>query len=110
MMARNRNIGSVISGTMLESDLTPAFIAELKYQRPLKRQHGKLVREVEARMDKDGYYDANDSTDDLQELYDALNEYAPAYFYFGGHPGDPADCGYWLSETFSGGFRRIEGC
>lgn len=98
----NQNIGSVSSGTMRPEDLIPDFIWELRHQKPLHRSHRALLREIESRMFKDGYYDSEEASWDLNEgLFDALNDYAPQYFYFGGHPGDGADYGFWLSEDWS---------
>lgn len=97
-MTKQINIGTVSHGTMREQDLIPAFVSELKNQKPLKREHAKLVREIEARMDAEDYYESEDASFDLEALFDALDEYCAEYFYFGAHPGDGSDYGYWLSE------------
>ena len=95
------NIGPVSNGTSRTEDLVPAFVWELKYQRPLKRAHRTLVREIEARMEQDGYFESEGASEDCNELLiDALNEYAPEYFYFGASPGDGAAYGYWLGEDW----------
>lgn len=112
---RSKNIGSVSHATMRAEDLIPCFVSELESQRPLQRQHRKLVREIKRRMAQD--YIANNESDydgacgdgwssddaqyDLEALFDALNEYCLPYFYFGAHPGDGSDYGYWLSEDFA---------
>jgi hypothetical protein len=105
----NSNIGSVSTGTMLASDLIPMFISELKRQKPLAQRHRRLIREINTRMEgtdlvREDYFGAEDSGFDLEELTDALNEYAPTGFYFGSHPGDGADYGWWLSECFAEDF------
>jgi hypothetical protein len=100
------NIGSVSCGTMREEDLIPCFLRELESQRPLKRAHRKLIREIKRRMQAEDYYGSDDAGYDLNdELFDALNEYCLPYFYFGSHPGDSADYGYWLSEDFQEQFK-----
>jgi hypothetical protein len=99
-------MGSVSSGTMRLEDLIPTFVAELEYRlqhgpsvpRRTRTAHNQLVRDITARMDAEGYYESEHADWDLESLFDALGEYAAPYFYFGSHPGDGADYGYWLSE------------
>lgn len=132
---RSKNIGSVSCATMLASDLIPTFLSELESQRPLTRQHRKLVREIKRRMnddythdhdaegckylgsdlwdcgmnaDAEDYFGTDDATYDLESLFDALNDYCLPYFYFGAHPGDGADYGYWLSEGFTDDFDGLK--
>jgi hypothetical protein len=105
------NIGSVSHATMRPEDLIPTFISELRYQKPLHREHRKLIREIEAnmrRMKSPAYFDSEQVQWDLEALFDALEAYAPAYFYFGAHPGDGADYGYWLSDDWEQGFDGIK--
>lgn len=114
----SRNIGSVSSGTMRAEDLIPDFIWELKQVKPLRREHQKLIREIEARLNSDestmpytcpeDYFVSEDAGFDLEALFDALNNYALPYFYFGAHPGDGADYGFWLSEGFKDDFDGLK--
>jgi hypothetical protein len=50
------------------------------------------------------YYDTEDASDDLEALFDALDEYSAPYFQFGAHPGDGSDYGFWLSEDWQDDF------
>lgn len=104
----NVNMGSVSSGTMRPEDLIPSFVDELRSQSPCKREHRKLAREIESRLNQDGYYESEDADYDLESLFDALDTYCAPYFYFGAHPGDGADYGYWLSEGFEDDFDGLK--
>ena len=125
----NYPIGSVSSGTMRPEDLIPAFCSELEYRAKhdtwipakVRRAHLAAVRDINASMQTHGetdgydakgeyhydagdYYESEDAESDLESLFDALEAYAGPYFYFGAHPGDGADYGYWLSESWDEDF------
>jgi hypothetical protein len=95
LQRQQATIGSVSSGTMRAEDLIPEFADTLRYLR------GSLPRDLHrdyqawqaGRLD----YDECELVD---AFFDALNEYALPGFYFGAHPGDGADYGFWLSESF----------
>lgn len=88
--------GSISSGTMRSEDLIPAFASELQYLAPATAtDHARLVQEANDLEDHE-----EEADDVLEALFDALNDYAPAYGYFGAHVGDGADYGFWLCEDF----------
>ena len=87
------DMGSISHGTLRAQDLALAFIQALK---SFDYPRAKAFRaEWDALEDTDceaaGYI--------LHELFDALDEYAPEGCYFGSHPGDGADFGFWPVET-----------
>jgi len=92
------NIGSVSAGTMRKEDLIPCFLEELNNQEVLSKEHQELVSGIGKRMVDEEYYSSEESDYDLEDLFEALDAYCLPYFYFGGHPGDGADYGYWLME------------
>jgi hypothetical protein len=96
-------MGSVSSATMRVEDLVPCFVNELEYRRrnhTLQRAHMRELTAIGKRMDSDGYYDDGDADNDLEWLFTTMDAYSAPYFYFGAHPGDGADYGYWLSESW----------
>ena len=120
----NYPMGSISCATMREEDLIPTFCYELQglarqtgiLPAKARRQHAKLVREIERRIElrgeteddaEIGYYESEDADSDLESLFDALGEYAAPYFYFGAHPGDGSDYGFWLSEEWDEGFYHV---
>ena len=103
-MGKTVTIGSVSHGTMREEDLIPSFAWELKYNTPDGAERfAKLLAECDAweamqTDDSDQSEETDQGSYDLvADLVDALNEYAPAYCYFGSHEGDGSDYGFWPS-------------
>jgi len=82
--------GSVSHATMRSEDLIPTFIAVLKdidadqaaeYERDLPEDLG-----------------SEEACDFLDDLFDVLDGHAPEGCYFGAHPGDGSDYGFWRFE------------
>lgn len=93
---KKATFGSISTGTLRTEDLLDAFAYELERLAPTRdKEARKLIRD--ARNAEPGSPDADDIVEDLQT---ALQTYAPAYGYFGAHPGDGADFGFWLYEDW----------
>lgn len=127
MKTKRSNIGTIITGTLADYELAEAFASELLAQRPCRRAHRKLANDVLRKlaanesannneMDEhhgtedavDTYHLSDEFQEDIGALEDALQEYAPAYFYFGSHHGDGADIGYWLPLSFESDFDGLK--
>ena len=83
---RNYPMGSVSSGTMRNEDLIPSFLDEIEYQVRTNRARGfkrEIIR-INRAMEREGYFDSEDASYDLDYLFDALNDFAGPYFYFWG--------------------------
>lgn len=93
--------GSVIHGTMRTCDLIPAFLAKLKELDPdrtrrLLEWNPAMRVAVESGNDLNPWWVTEEASRILNEdLFDALNEHAPEGHYFGSHPGDGSDYGFW---------------
>lgn len=92
------SLGTISHATLRTEDLLEAFADELEH---LVQANGKTgmanqtavdlindAREVED-------FDSEEASEIVQELSDALNEYAPPYCYFGANEGDGSDFGFW---------------
>lgn len=97
----NTSVGSISHGTLLNSDLIPAFFAELddEDKRRLVAKYPAILdslldNELEGTPD----YNTEEAHELLEELFDIFNEHAPPGTYFGAHPGDGSDFGFWYHE------------
>lgn len=108
-------IGSISHGTLRKEDLIPSFIdaldeikqqfiyCELGKEQEARQNHDRienLCAAVEQRKLSDygteeDYFSSDDADSDLEDLTDLLNEFAPPFCYFGTHPGDGSDFGFW---------------
>lgn len=96
--------GSVSSGTMRPDDLIPEFAYTLHQ---LAKRAGR-VREFRALLKECESYTPDDAPDIVNDLFDALQEFAPPYFYFGAHPGDGSDYGFWMYEDMQSDFDGLQ--
>lgn len=101
---RYASFGDVSTGTLRNEDLLPTFADELAYQlgrqqRRFKRaQHRALIRAA-ATLIRTEDFDMEDASECVNDLQDALNEFAPPYGYFGTAEGDGASFGFYISAS-----------
>jgi hypothetical protein len=93
---RTGKIGSVSTGTMLPEDLVDALSSELS-ELVEGGEYTSLLSECADWLSQDE--DSRPDGDELvSDLFDALNEAAPDFCYFGAIEGDGADYGFWPSD------------
>lgn len=90
---RKASFGSISSGTLNARSLADYFQAELGWLAP--EESAELRGRVNAASESDA-----DMADLVEELIEELNSHAPDYGYFGAHPDDPADFGFWLHDDW----------
>ena len=105
--------GTIIHATLRPQDLLPAFLRELLERSekafnayfsslegsPLGRllHYKTLAWECEGKA-LEAYIASEDCAWDLEALFNALGEHAPEGHYFGAHPGDGSNFGFWKFE------------
>lgn len=106
---RYAEFGSVSEGTLRTEDLLSSFAWELDYQ--LNRQTKRFARKAMRKLINEARRidpESDDAGYVVEELIGALSEFAPPYAYFGAHPGDGADYGFWLLEYFDHDFDGLK--
>ncbi len=90
-------IGTVIHATMRPQDLLPAFLGVLRDVTGAGPEYMQVTQALPAHPfeDDDAEWWTTTAPDIVDELVDLLGEHAPEYCYFGAHPGDGSDYGYW---------------
>lgn len=92
---------SVSHGTMRPQDLIPSFLDELRLLDSAAYAQMVAGSAVPAYVWEDSdsdWWHSDDAHSVLDSLFDALNECAAEGFYFGSHPGDGSDYGFWKVE------------
>ena len=95
-------LGTLIHGTLRDEDLLQAFSDELAridetvFSQVIRLDAHLFVGNLTAAeiVEQLGEY----VTDVINDLMDALNEYAPDGYYFGAIEGDGSDFGFWAIE------------
>lgn len=86
---------TIIRGTLRPQDLIPAFADVLRVLSP---ERLKDVVTLLPERDDNPWWDSEECTEVLNDLFDLLNEYAPEGYVFGAHPGDGSDFGFWPDD------------
>ena len=97
--------GTVIHGTHRPQDLIPAFLDALKeispahytgfITLPFRRVPAYVPAYVQDEGDDSAWWHSGDAQALLEDLTELLDEIAPEGHYFGAHPGDGSDFGFW---------------
>ena len=95
---------SISHGTLRTQDLLPAFLdaveehAPSHYEALMVQPFPVIPAHVQDEGDDSTWWDSEEAGWKLEELSDILNDHAPEGCYFGSHPGDGADFGFWEVE------------
>lgn len=96
--------GTLISGTHRKQDLIPKFLnavceyCEVEYAQLMTAPFG-FVPAYALEDDQADWWSSEDADHALEELSGLLEDVAPVGHYFGAHPGDGADFGFWELEA-----------
>ena len=82
---------SLSHATMRPQDLIPRFLDVLREHAPEKYAPTPVIPSDEDHP----WWDSEDAHYLLEDLFDALQDIAPEGCYFGAHPGDGSDYGFW---------------
>lgn len=88
-------VGTVSQATMRPQDILSSCLEVLAEYWPEKYE------EIDSQVpwDDNNFWYSEEADWLLKDVWDAMNEIAPGFCFFGSHPGDGADYGFWLHEN-----------
>lgn len=96
--------GTVIHGTLRSQDILPAILDRLA--KDLPTHYAQLVALPFSYIpnwaqedDESEWWNSEECIEKIDEIFDLLNSHGHEHgYYFGVHPGDGSDIGYWPLE------------
>ena len=98
----NIEIGTIIHGTLRLQDLLPVFTEFVLSEGHHDADIGEIYVRVETATeegDNAEYWDSETAQEDQNELFDVMDSLAPEGAYFGAHPFNGSDFGFWRSSS-----------
>ena len=89
---------SISHGTMRPQDVLPALLDALAEHDLDAYTQCMHIIPAHATEDNNAAWWTEEAPEHVEALFDALNDCAPVGLYFGAHPGDGSDYGFWMSE------------
>jgi len=86
-------LGSISTGNLRTEDLLRAFVSTLDSLSP-RGSHWSGLGDAYQILEQ-GTDDESEITELLSDIEHELNNLCPPFVYFGAHPGDGADYGFW---------------
>ena len=102
---KTASIGSISHGTLRTEDLLPDFVSLLRELGHHGKRNGAFDRASRivnlSALHGEIHEGLREEADELvNDLCYLLDEFAPPFCYFGTHPGDGSDFGFWVSENW----------
>jgi len=100
-MTQTELVGTISHGTLLIEDLLPTFLEVIDEHDCRKFQEivGESPIPESAKQHPDDPWWLSEAAEDmLDAAFDALDEMAPSGLFFGAHPGNSSDFGFWPIE------------
>lgn len=89
-------LGTAIEGTLRNQDLIPELGSILKDLSDEPKELFQEIEEISKYPEEDEIWDRDEYAYELlNEIIDYLNLQAPPFCYFGVHPGNGSDFGFW---------------
>lgn len=113
-MTKYASFGSVSEGTLRSEDLLSRFARELdsllhlQVTRFKRARYRKLIREADSMLARGDINSEESASEVVDDLMNALGDFAPPYGYFGTSEGDGASFGFWVSDLDSFDGLRVD--
>lgn len=99
---------SISHGTMRPQDVLPALLDALaEHDEDAYAQCLCLIPSHAPEDDGSSWW-TEEAPEHIAALFDSLNDCAPSGLYFGAHPGDGSDYGFWMSEEDASELAQLE--
>lgn len=99
---------SISHGTMRPQDVLPSLLDALREKDEDAHSQCLNLIPAHAAEDEGAEWWTEEAPEHIYAIFDSLNDCAPSGLYFGAHPGDGSDYGFWMSEEDASELAELE--